>query len=128
MTTREKRDWAVYAKADRRGYGLVDGLRFEDEESANDYLQRKEDEAAAHRPDRRREEKRRVSFQEKAEFRERDVDYEKQREQVAAMSPQKAQRMVEVMKAKYSGSVWPKDVCRLYGLLQRRAVTVVEAA
>ena len=128
LTARERRDWAINAKAERRAQGIVDGLRFEDEESANAYLKRREDEAAAHRPDRRREEKKRVSFQEKAEFKERNADYEKQREQVAAMSPQKAQRMVEVMKAKYSGSVWPKDVCRLYGLLQRRAATVVEAA
>ena len=127
LTPAEKRDWAICVKAERRRLGLVDGLRFEDEESANAYFQRKEDEAAAHRPDRRREEKRRVSFERKVEFKERDADYEKQKQQVAAMSPAKASRMVEVMKAKYAGSVWPKDVCRLYGLLQRRGMTAAEA-
>ena len=59
MTPTEKRDWAIYVKAERRRLGLVDGLRFEDEESANAYFQRREDEAVAHRPDRSREEKRR---------------------------------------------------------------------
>ena len=128
LTAAEKRQWAITIKEERRDLGLVDGLRFETEEESAEYLRKRELEDAAARPGRvQQTRKQRTSFAEKAEFKARDVDYEEQKRKVAAMSRQKAQRMLDVLKAKYSGTTWPKDVCRLYRLLQNKAL-VVEAA
>ena len=125
FTQGDRREYAIACKAERRDAGLVDGLRFETEEESAEYLRCREEEDAAHRPGRRGQtKKKRVSFEKKAEFKEREPDYEKQKEMVAAMSREKAQRMVEVMRKKYGGSAWPADVRRLYGLLMRRSVTV----
>ena len=127
LTGAERREWAIAQKEARRDEGLVDGLRFETEEESAEYLCRREEEAAKHRPGRQRQvAKKRTSFASKAEFKERDVDFEKQKLMVAAMSRNKAQQMVRVMKKKYAGSVWPKDVCRLYGLLNKKALLLDE--
>ena len=128
FTKAEKREWAILKKEERRDLGLVDGLRFETEEDSAEYLRKREEEAAAARPDRRGQApKKRTSFAEKSEFKDRDPDFEKQKEMVAAMSRQKAQRMVDVLKKKYGGAKWPKDVCRLYRMLMHKAL-LVEAA
>ena len=125
LTAAERRQWAIVKKEERRDLGLVDGLRFETEEESAEYLRKREEEAAAARPDRRGQApKKRTSFAEKTEFKDRNPDYEKQKEMVAAMSRQKAQRMVDVLKKKYGGAKWPKDVCRLYRLLQNKALLV----
>ena len=125
MTGKELQQWAILKKEERRDAGLVDGLRFETEEESAEYLRKREEEAAAARPDRRGQApKKRTSFAEKTEFKDRNPDYEKQKEMVAAMSRQKAQRMVDVLKKKYGGAKWPKDVCRLYRLLMHKALLV----
>ena len=125
FTKAEKQEWAILKKEERRDLGLVDGLRFETEEDSAEYLRKREEEAAAARPDRRGQTpKKRTSFAEKAEFKDRDPDFEKQEEMVAAMSRQKAQRMVDVLRKKYGGAKWPKDVCRLYRLLMHKALLV----
>lgn len=128
LTAAERREWAIAQKEARRDEGLVDGLRFETEEESAEYLRRREGEDARHRPDRKiQTTKKRTSFAEKAEFRDRDPDFEKQKEMVSGMSRQKAARMVEVMRKKYGGAKWPTDVRRLYQLLQSKAL-LVEAA
>lgn len=127
FTQGDRREYAIACKAERRDAGLVDGLRFETEEESAEYLHRREQEDAAHRPDRKGQvTKKRDSFEEKAEFKERDADYEKQKEMVAAMSREKARRMVGLLKKKYGGVKWPTDVCRLYRLLQQKALTIEE--
>jgi len=125
FTGAEKREWAIAQKEARRDKGLVDGLRFKTEEESAEYLCRREEEDAKHRPGQQLQTaKKRTSFASKAEFKDRDVDFEKQKVMVAAMSRNKAQQMVRLMKKKYAGCEWPKDVCRLYGLLNRKAITV----
>ena len=125
MTVKEKRDWAILKKEERRDLGLVDGLRFETEEDSAEYLRKREEEAAAARPDRRGQApKKRTSFAEKAEFKDRDPDFEKQKEMVAAMSRQKAQRMVDVLKKKYGGAKWPKWACRVMKQVEARSLLV----
>jgi len=128
FTRREKAEWAIARKEERRDLGLVDGLRFETEEESHAYLRKREKEDAAHRPGRREQtKKKRAGFAAAAEFKDRDPDYEKQKVMVAAMSRNKAQQMIRVMKKKYRGTIWPKDVRRLYRLLMLKAITV-EAA
>ena len=128
FTREDRREYAIACKAERRDAGLVDGLRFDTEEESAEYLRRREQEDAAHRSDRRSQTtKKRTGFEEKAEFRDRDPDYEKQKVMVAAMSREKAQRMVVLLRKKYGGSKWPTDVRRLYRLLNHKAMTV-EAA
>ena len=125
LTAAERREWAIAQKEARRDKGLVDGLRFKTEEESAEYLCRREEEDAKHRPGQQLQTaKKRTSFASKAEFKDRDPDFEKQKVMVAAMSRNKAQQMVRLMKKKYAGSAWPKDVCRLYGLLNKKAITV----
>ena len=127
FTRTDSRDYAIACKAERREAGLVDALRFETEEESAEYLRKREAEDAAHRPDRRGQTpKKRETFASRAEFKERDADYEKQKQQVAAMSREKAQALLKLLKKKYGGVKWPTDVCRLYRLLQDKAL-VVEA-
>lgn len=129
LTGAERKEWAIAQKEARRDEGLVDGLRFKTEEESADYLRRREEDDSKHRPGQQRQVvKKRTSFASKAEFRDRDVDFEKQKLMVAAMSREKAQRLVLAMKKKYSGCKWPEDVCRLYGLLNRKAITVEAGA
>ena len=125
FTKADKRDYAIACKAERREAGLIDGLRFETEEESGEYLRKREIEDAGQRPDRSGQTtKKRETFASRAEFKERDADYEKQQQQVAAMSREKAQALLRTLKRKYGGVKWPTDVCRLYRLLERKALLV----
>ena len=128
MTRKERRAIAEIRQAQRDDAQLCGAIHAETREEGLQKLRAREEEDAKHRPGRvQQTRKQRTSFAEKAEFKARDVDYEEQKRKVAAMSRQKAQRMLDVLKTKYSGTTWPKDVCRLYRLLQNKAL-VVEAA
>lgn len=128
LTRREKTEWAIARKEERRDLGLVDGLRFETEEESHAYLRKREEEDAARRPGRREQtKKKRAGFAVAAEFKDRDPSYEKQKAMVAAMSRDDAKRVIKNLKKKYGGTIWPQDVCRLWKLLQLKAITV-EAA
>ena len=129
MTGKELQQWAILKKEERRDLGLVDGLRFETEEDSAEYLRKREEAAAAARPDRRGQAlKPREERKGGKRFASKDPKGEAYWDEfIPALTPEKAGRLHDQWYEAYKGTKWPAWACRVMKRIHSRSL-VVEAA